>query len=560
MKVASRPAPTVLGCVLLLVGFVPPTDPELASAEKQLRDHSIGTDGPSLLRYFAQRTLTPADRSRLALRIRDLGDENFEVRQEASAHLIRTGSPALPALRTALKDADLERALRAERCIDAIEAENREQLTEAAVRVLVARRPPEAVAALLAYLPDCADDSTRWAVHQALLALAQRDGKVDPVLMAALTDKEPARRGAAAYALGRTTPTETSRLRPLLEDTDPQVRFEAASALIRAGNRDAVPVLIGLLADAPTPLAWQVHDVLLNLAGEKPPSAFLPDDPAARRSVRTAWLDWWQANGAHVDLARSGADGMRQQGVNILLEIRIDEKTPETSCKVWECRADGKERWSLTSCQLPVDVQILPGSRLLVAEYLLKQVTERDRTGKVLWTYTASSRPTTCQRLPNGNTFIATDESLLEIGPDGKPVTSFANPVKGKIFRARRLPNGHTLFLSEGGKIVELNRIGEKVRIIDVGFPETEWGGVEPLPDGRFLVCLYSQNRVFEVDAAGQRSHEITVRQPASAMHLANGHTLVASAEACQALEFDAAGRVVWQQKTTGRLLCVRRY
>ena len=126
MKVASRPACTVLGCALLLVGFVPVPDPELASAEKLLREHGIGTDGSSLQRYFALRTLTPANRSRLALRIRDLGDESFEVRQEASADLIRAGPPALPWLRTALNNADLERARRAERCIDAIEAESKE--------------------------------------------------------------------------------------------------------------------------------------------------------------------------------------------------------------------------------------------------------------------------------------------------------------------------------------------------------------------------------------------------------------------------------------------------
>ncbi len=474
MKVASRPAHTVLGCAFLLVGFVPPADPELAYAEKQLRDHGIGTDGPSLLRYFAQRTLTPEDRSRLALRIRELGDDNFEVRQEASAHLIRIGNPALPGLRNALKDGDLERALRAERCIEAIEAETNEPLLQAAVRVLVARRPPEAVATLLAYLPDCADESTQWAVHQALAALALRDGKVDPVLVTALTDSAPVRRAAAAYALGRAMPGEASGLRPLLEDIDPQVCFEAASALIRAGNRDAVPVLIGLLVDAPTPLGWQVHDVLLNLAGEKPSSAFLPDDPVARRTVRTAWLNWWQANGAHVDLARSGVDALRQQGVNVLLEVPSPEGT--NTGKVWECRADGKERWSLTNYQMPIDVHILPGGRLLVAEYLLKQVTERDRSGKVLWKYATDTLPTTCQRLPNGNTFIATVGALLEIDPEGKPVTSFANPINGLIYRARRLPNGHTLFLSQGGKIVELNRTGQEVRTIDLGFPG-EWLG-----------------------------------------------------------------------------------
>ncbi len=559
MKVAPRPTPIILSCALLLVGFVPATDPELPRAEKLLRDHAIGTDGPSVLAYFALRTLTPENRGRLAQQVRDLGNENFAVRQQASAQLIRTGPPALPLLRAALNDPDLERVLRAERCIEAIEAETNEPLLQAAVRVLVARRPPGAVAALLAFLPDCPDEATVWTIRQGLLALTQHDGKVDPVLIAALADGEPARRGAAAYSLGRAASAELRRLRPLLQDPDPFVRFEAAHALARGGDRNAVPVLIALLADTPIALSWQVHELLLNLPEDTPPAVALPDDQVARRTIRKAWLDWWQVKSERVDLAGLRVDVMRQQGVNILLE----NKNPYGSnipSKVWECRADGKERWTLVNCTDLVDVHVLPGGRLLVAAGTARMVTERDRTGKVVWAYTADGFPTTCQRLPNGNTFIATSAALFEVDPNGKTVTSFANSSRTRIFRARRLSNGNTLFLSLGGKIVELDRTGAEIRTIDLGLSEDRWGGVEPLPGGRFLVWMFSQNRVFEVDADGHRSHEITVPEPTSAVHLPNGHTLIASYRGSRALECDGAGRVVWQQRTTGWLFCVRRY
>ncbi len=371
-----------------------------------------------------------------------------------------------------------------------------------------------------------------------------------------MSDREPVCRAAAAYASSRIVPNETSRLRPLLQGTNPQVRFEAAHALACVGDREAVPVLIGLLADTPTPLAWQAFELLLILAGDKPPATLLPDDPAARRTVRAAWLDWWRANGPRVDLTPLRIDEVRLQGVNVLVEIPAGS----TGGKVWECRADGKERWSLTDCLFPIDVHVLPGGRLLIAEAGSQKVTERDRTGKVLWTYPVDSYPTTCQRLSNGNTFIATNKALLEVDPAGKTVSSFVNPTGGSIYGARRLPHGHTLFLSEGGKIVELNRTGQVVRTIDLGLPERQWGGVEPLPNGRFLVHLMSENRVFEVDAAGRRSHEITILRPASAVRLPNGHTLVASCLGRQALEFDAGGREVWQQKTPGLLVSVQRY
>jgi hypothetical protein len=56
----------------------------------------------------------------IARLIRQLGDDEFAKRQEASKALEATGEPALPALRKALKDDDAEIRRRAERLIRAI--------------------------------------------------------------------------------------------------------------------------------------------------------------------------------------------------------------------------------------------------------------------------------------------------------------------------------------------------------------------------------------------------------------------------------------------------------
>ena len=96
-----------------------------------------------------------------------------------------------------------------------------------------------------------------------------------------------------------------------------------------------------------------------------------------------------------------------------------------------EIDADGRPRWQIDGLQQPLDVQLLPGDRLLIAEHSANQVTERNLRGEVLWEKRLGVRaqadgeadgPLVAQRLPNGNTFIATHTELLEVDRDGKEV------------------------------------------------------------------------------------------------------------------------------------------
>src|SRR5262249_13757443 len=69
---------------------------------------------------------------------------------------------------------------------------------------------------------------------------------------------------------------------------------------------------------------------------------------------------------------------------------------------------NGQPQWQIENLDYPVDFQLLPGNRVLIAEYYSNRVTERDLTGKILWEASNLPRgPINVQRLPNGNTFIA---------------------------------------------------------------------------------------------------------------------------------------------------------
>jgi HEAT repeat protein len=107
--------------------------------------------------------------------------------------------------------------------------------------------PPEAITALTAALED-ADSETRISVIWALGSSG--DQAVVPRLIPLYTaqDADAGIRKMVVYALGALPGDgQTTTLRTALEDVAPDVRWNAAVALSRKGNRDGVPVLKQML-------------------------------------------------------------------------------------------------------------------------------------------------------------------------------------------------------------------------------------------------------------------------------------------------------------------------
>jgi HEAT repeat protein len=124
----------------------------------------------------------PADAKQIQKLIRDLGADEFNVREKATKELSSIGRNALPALREALQSGDLEVRQRARHAMDAIQTST-QYLTESlkdpdpalrkeAAEILERLGPAaKAVApALVAALQD-KDESVRDAVLNALLAI-----------------------------------------------------------------------------------------------------------------------------------------------------------------------------------------------------------------------------------------------------------------------------------------------------------------------------------------------------------------------------------------------------
>jgi outer membrane protein assembly factor BamB len=209
--------------------------------------------------------------------------------------------------------------------------------------------------------------------------------------------------------------------------------------------------------------------------------------------------------------------------------------------------------------QGPIDARILPGGRVLIAEYQGQVVTERDLHGKILWEKRLTGNPTVCQRLPNGNTFIATYHQLLEVTRGGKEVYLHTpDPAKGNIYSAQKLPNGRILCISSLGWLLEIDSGTGKVYKALRATGSSPYS-VEALSGGRFLIANYNQNKVLEVDAAGKTIWQFAVSGAYHATRLPNGNTLVSSHAGRKVLEINRDGKTIWELPTDGHVWRVHR-
>lgn len=186
-----------------------------AADEKIVKAAGVGTDAAGLLDFFKKRGGSDDKQAKIRDLIAQLGDDAFDKREQATTQLIAFGADAVPQLKAALKNADLEVVRRAEECLKKIgnvAGGKREdpQLPSAAARLLAARKPAGAAEALLNFLPSAPDETSSREVRAALALVALVDGKPDKSLLDALDSKDPVKRGAAAEALGR-VPLPTGR-------------------------------------------------------------------------------------------------------------------------------------------------------------------------------------------------------------------------------------------------------------------------------------------------------------------------------------------------------------
>lgn len=571
MRLFSRAfVPTVvLTTAVLSVGAPPETTTAPPDPDKQLLlEAGVPVHGEGLLQFFRERSRgdTKPDPKHVARLIRQLGSDAFSEREQAADELTGLGPAVLTQLVLAQRHTDPEVAGRAKTCVQKIESAWHPGLLAAGVRYLL-RQPPDGTAqALLQLLPFATTEEAQEEIWFGLDALAVRQRSLDPVFARALKDPEPVRRALAVYLLGRRGNAEQrGQAKQLLADLDPVVRLRAAQGLLGAKDKDAVPVLIALLDQPSIEVAWQAEELLHYVAGDLSPEAIVGTGSApARESARKAWEGWWRQHGPAIDLPKLDQEP-RRPGLVLMADV--------TGSHAWLTGCDGKPRWQFKESCSYIDVQLLRGARLLMAQCPARPpgglaapgepvaigVTERDVEGKILWQYRGVSHPVACRRLPNGNTQIVDfHQGVEEVTPQGeriffrKRVPPGENPphlaapfLLGNGRLAYRLDRGRLSGLAEADFVT-----GRIIKELTTAVRFSRSVEMQSLPGGHHLLMSGLDRLVLEVDAAGKTvwQYQSSVNH---AVRLRSGNILISSNQPDRVVEIDRSGKMVGEIAVT---------
>jgi HEAT repeat protein len=273
-----------------------PTAAAVLNDDQVLQNLCVDTSGPSLFAFFRQRMTPSVDAEQMAKLTQQLNDKSEKIHDKAMAELVGLGPLAVTALRQTINQADNEETLsRARKCLQAIEGAGGSAVVQSAVRALAALNPEGAAQTLINYLPFADDEAVIGEIEAALLAIGMHEGKPEPALVRALTDPTPIRRGVAARVLCQIGGSaERAAVRPLLKDTKPSVRMQAALSLTELHEAEAMTVLIDLLAELPPEGCRRVEEYLTEFAGEWAVKTPQGGDAVSGRLRRELWSAWWR--------------------------------------------------------------------------------------------------------------------------------------------------------------------------------------------------------------------------------------------------------------------------
>jgi hypothetical protein len=188
-----------------------------------LSNAKIDAEGTALIAHLDKLSLGDKDRLRVQDLVQQLGDKLWARREKATRALMAEQSRALPFLKTAVDDADVERATRAASCMNAILKREKADPVPTAVTHLLALagerhaaghlliskedlrtlKPAAAITALLRFVPFVQDDVLEEEVMTSLAVLCVREPAVPTAVVAALEDPLPARGGRPRPGQGR---------------------------------------------------------------------------------------------------------------------------------------------------------------------------------------------------------------------------------------------------------------------------------------------------------------------------------------------------------------------
>lgn len=512
-------------------------------------------DGATLLDEFRSRTLTKDEEAKIRKLVEELGSPKFKVRESAYIALISTGPRAIGPLTEAIDDPDFERAKRVKDCLQQIRASESRRVPPGTARLAALRKANGASQVMIDYIPYADDDDQMISeITSALINLAQVNGKPDPVLIAALDDKNPNRRLVAAEAMAKGGgPEGRKAVLKLLKDTNLKVRQTAAVSLAIGGEIAAVPVLIELLVDLPATESYPSQDILLQLAGDNAPKVNLGESAEDRKKAQAEWRKWWNENEKTINLAQL-TSSPAQLGYTLV----VYASGGGGAGYVVELDRSGKVMWEIKGVNYPVDAFVVSGGKVLITEWSGNAVSEWDTTGKMLWRWNSPSGTcTNAQRLPNGNTLVCTTTAILELDRERKQVYSFNVP--NGLTAAYKMPNGNIAALRNDSKCVIYDTSGKELRSWNSNRDSSWTSGIDLCRNGNILISQPSRNKVEETTIDGKSVLVLDAPQVTTATKTPAGTYLLASHSNRSITEVDRNGKKIWEHKGPDPIFRARR-
>jgi hypothetical protein len=508
---------------------------------KSLSEAKLSADDPKgLIDYLHSRTLSDEQLAKIRAVIQRMGDESFEERIKASEEAEKFGHAAIGPLRKAAQtDPDFEIQYRAMETLRKVDPRgNAAGVASAVARTLAKAKHPEAAAALLGFLPSADNATVEDDIRLALKSLAIHDGKLENALISGLKDSSAIRRSASGVALfeasveAKTLQGEVTKLdlQMLKEEKDGDAKFRVAFVLATEGrNAGAFTALVEVIPTLPRGRIWQVEDVLVQFAGDKPPTIKLGKDKAALEKGSGEWLSWLKANRKPEDYAKFDYKP-RTNGRFIMLTM--DQNNNWNSGRISELGPDLRQRWRISGITTPGDFRVMTNGNIEVVEHNYSRVTERDIRGNIKKTQNLpGGPPMSVQNLENGNILVAYRQSVVEYNANWKALNTWGRN-NGDVLAAACLGSGTTYALVQGnggpngGQLIRLdNKFKELPNPIKAGNPHWQ-AKLELLPNDRALVT--EQNQVIEIDLKKDKvvwTHKCS--QPTCAQRLPNGNTLI---------------------------------
>jgi len=258
-----------------------------------IKKSGISTNPKDIQNWLQSRIPNVTNGTKASKLVIDLGNESFEVREQASRELLKLNNLAIFELKKATKNKDIEVAKRASDCLEQISPHESIALKTAILRLL-GKSNPELVFEYFIKIADTPE--LDLLTSEALLDAFSITIKSNPTLVRKLEDfaqtKDIKSRILIARVLAIGNPNG-SAFRKLLTDDQTIVKANALLALLQEKDKKAIGLLITILPELKTnqlmPIAGLLNELIQDQASEKELAKEKPSAVELQKLFASAW-------------------------------------------------------------------------------------------------------------------------------------------------------------------------------------------------------------------------------------------------------------------------------